>query len=181
MTDRAAAYIIPIRVTPVETLIAADRRLAFEVLSAFDAARPGSGSSARVIAEEDGRRLVEFRTEYVAWRGRPSTVVTTEWVTLHPPERIDFTLAQPSGSLALLIDRFTLDDVSGATRFRYESTFGLGRGVIGWVLGNLLVAPWMRRHMHEHTAQVKRLIETRAAHSRQYPRPPTAAGGDGSW
>ena len=173
MTNRALARVIPIRVPPVDVILQADRRLAFEVLTAFDSARAREGGALRVIERHGDRWLIEFHTSYALWFGRKSSFETTEWVTVTPPGQIDFTLAEPSGSLVLLEDRFTLDDIDGATRFRYESTFGLRGSIFGWVLGKLVVEPLMRRHMHNHVIDVKRIIEARAAKSRIYPQPAT--------
>ncbi|HVB63768.1 MAG TPA: SRPBCC family protein [Nitrolancea sp.] len=170
MIDRALTRVIPIRVPPVDVMLLADRRLAFEVLTAFDSARASEGGALRVIERQGDRWLIEFHTSYSLWFGRRSTFVTTEWVTVTPPGQIDFTLAKPSGSLTLLKDRFTLDDIEGGCRFRYDSTFGLRGSIFGWVLGKLFVEPLMRRHMRNHVVDVKRIIEARAAKSRIYPR-----------
>ncbi len=183
MIDRALTRVIPIRVPTVEVMLQADRRLAFEVLTAFDSARAREGGGLRVIERQGDRWLIEFHTSYALWLGRRSTFVTTEWVTVTPPGQIDFTLAEPSGSLTLLEDRFTLDDIDGATRFRYDSTFGMRGAIVGWALGKLVVEPLMRRHMRDHVSDVKRIIETRAAKSRVYSRPatdPTELGGPSS-
>lgn len=56
-----SAWIIPIRLEPVECHIHADRRLAFQVLTAFGAKQEDGGAS-RVLADEGHRKLVEFVT-----------------------------------------------------------------------------------------------------------------------
>jgi hypothetical protein len=160
--------IIPIRLTPVELHIHADRRLAFEVLSAFGARQEDGGSSA-VLRDEGVRKLVEFHTVFSTPRGR-KTHRTVEWVTLHAPDEILFEGVE--GPLQLLRDRFTLHDAAGCTRFRYESTFGLEGAVVGWLRGQLLVRPIVSRFMRVHSFELKKTIEARALKSRVYPVPP---------
>ena len=159
--------IIPIRLPPVELHIHADRRLAFEVLSAFGA-RQDDGGSSLVLKDEGERKLVEFHTPFSTPRGR-KTYRTVEWVTLHGPDEILFEGVE--GPLRLLRDRFTLHDVDGCTRFRYESTFGLEGAVVGWLRGQLLVRPILKRFMREHSLELKKTIEARALKSRVYPAP----------
>jgi hypothetical protein len=163
--------VIPIHVPPVETTIHADRRLAFSVLTAFDSVRPSEHGSLRVLERHGDRWLIEFETVYSLPFGRGSTFVTKEWVTPQPPGQIEFTLAQPSGYLVLLDDRFSLVEDSGSTRFRYESTFGMRGSVIGWVFGKFVVEPLMRRHMRKHVNDMKQLIEARARTGRNVVRP----------
>ena len=56
-----SAWIISIRLEPVECHIHADRRLAFQVLTAFGA-KQEDGDASRVLADEGHRKLVEFVT-----------------------------------------------------------------------------------------------------------------------
>ena len=166
-------HIIPIRVPPVEVTIHADRQLTFSILTAFDAVRPNEHGSLRVLVHDGDRWLIEFHTTYTLWFGRRSTIVTTEWVSVLPHSRVEFNLAGPSGYLASLEDRFTLDVADGATRFRYESTFGMRGWIIGWLFGKVVVEPLMRRHMREHAREVKHLIEARSSSHRRAPLPDT--------
>ena len=53
--------IIPIRLATVELHMHVDRRLAFEVLTAFGA-RQDDGGSSTVLKDEGDRKLVEFRS-----------------------------------------------------------------------------------------------------------------------
>lgn len=156
-------WVIPIEMEPVEVHVHADRRLAFQVLSAFGAKQPDGGSS-RVLRDEAGRTLVEFHT--VMPRGR-GVLRTVEWVTLHEPEAIDFQGVE--GPLDLLRDRFVLEDVGGCTRFRYESTFGVQGGIVGWLRGRFYVRPRLAGFMREHARALKATIEERAKRSRLFP------------
>lgn len=158
-------WVIPIRLDPVEIHIHADRRLAFQVLTAFGAKQPDGGSS-RVLSEEHGRKLVEFHSVMPTKAGK-KVYRTVEWVTLQEPEWIDFQGVE--GPLDLLRDRFVLEDVGGCTRFRYESTFGVRGGIFGWLVGQLRVKPLLRRFMHAHTHALKDTIENRATRSRVFP------------
>lgn len=158
--------VIPIRLDPVEIHIHADRRLAFQVLTAF-AAQQSDGGSSRVLREEEGRKLVEFHSAISTFGGCKTRVRTVEWVTLHEPEAIDFEGVE--GPLTLLRDRFVLEDVGGCTRLRYESSFGLKGGLFGWLKGIFYVRPLLSRFMREHARELKRTIEERAKRSRVFP------------
>lgn len=158
-------WIIPIQLTPVECHIHADRRLAFQVLTAFGA-RQEEGSS-RVLADQGARKLVEFETPIGSSRHGTTLCRTVEWVTLREPEEIRFDGVE--GPLALLQDRFVLSDEHGCTRFRYESTIGLRGSIIGWVYGRRHVRPTLERFMQRHSRRLKVAIETRAKRSRIYP------------
>lgn len=157
--------IIPIRLAPVELHVHADRRLAFQVLTAFGA-RQEDGSSSTVLKDEGDRKLVEFRS-VIPTRGRQKIYRTVEWVTLHEPDEIRFEGVE--GPLDLLQDRFLLENVDGCTLFRYESTIGLSGGVAGWLRGQLMVRPVLRKFMREHSRTLKATIEDRARRSRVYP------------
>ena len=161
---------IPITVEPQEVHVHADRRLSFQVLTAFGASAQESGASTKVLAEEKGRRLVEFHTPVRGLLGRRKVHRTVEWVALHEPERIDFEGVE--GPLPLLRDRFTLEAQGNCTLFRYESTFGVRGWVLGWVLGVLYVRPMMKRFMSRHLEEFKETIEARAKRSRVYPQLP---------
>ncbi len=159
-------WVIPIRMDPVEIHIHADRRLAFQVLTAFGV-KQQDGSASRVLREEEVRKLVEFHSVIPAFRGGKTRVRTVEWVTLHEPEAIDFEGVE--GPLALFRDRFVLEDLGGCTGLRYESTFGVKGGVFGWLRGIFYVRPLLRRFMHEHAHELKKTIEERAKRSRLFP------------
>ena len=159
-------WVIPIRMDAVEIHIHADRRLAFQVLTAFGTAQP-DGSSSRVLRDEGHRKLVEFHSLMPTSTGGKKVYRTVEWVTLYEPEAIDFQGVE--GPLALLRDRFILDDVGGCTQFRYESTFGMKGWIFGWLRGQFYVKPLLCRFMHEHTRQLKATIEGRAKLSRVFP------------
>ncbi len=170
-----SAWIIPIRLEPVECHIHADRRLAFQVLTAFGA-KQEDGSASRVLADEGHRKLVEFVTPIPSARHGSRTYRTVEWVTVREPEEIRFDGIE--GPLALLRDRFVLLDEVGCTRFRYESTIGLRGSVVGWLVGHRRVRPTLQRFMRRHSRQLKATIETRARQSRVYPFRACLSGGD---
>ena len=162
--------IVPIRLRPVELHIHADRRLAFQVLTAFGT-RQEDGGSSLVLKAEGNRRLVEFHAVIPTfWRAQKrgqKRYRTVEWVTLLEPEEVLFEGVE--GPLDLLRDRFVLRDVDGCTRFRYESTIGMRGGVAGWLKGQILVRPTLSRFMRDHSRRLKETIEARAKQSRLYP------------
>jgi len=158
--------ILPIRLKPVEVHIHADRRLAFQVLTAFGG-RQEDGSSSTVLQDAGDRKLVEFHSLMPTPRDGGRFYRTVEWVTLREPEEIRFEGVE--GPLALLHDRFLLRDVGGCTLFRYESTFGLEGGLVGCLRGRWFVRPVLRRFMRAHSEKLKATIEARARRSRVYP------------
>ena len=117
----------PIEMDSARIHIHADRRLAFQVLTAFGA-KSGDDSGNEVIEDHGDRKFVRFKTP-VKFAGRTWIFETTEWVTLSEPERIDFELVPGKGpitvGLKLLRDRFTLEDRDGCTEMTYDSTFGI--------------------------------------------------------
>ncbi len=159
-------WVIPIRMDPVEIHMHADRRLAFQVLTAFGANQP-DGSSSRVLRDEGARKLVEFHSLIPTAAGGQKKLRTVEWVTLHEPDAIDFLGVE--GPLHFLRDRFVLEDAGGCTRFCYESTFGLKGWIVGWLVGRFRVKPLLTRFMLEHTRGLKATIEERAKRSRVFP------------
>ena len=162
--------ILPIRLTPVERHIHADRRLAFQVLTAFGV-RQEDGSSSMVLKAEGDRKLVEFHSVIPTFRHGQKRgqkmYRTVEWVTLLEPEEIRFEGVE--GPVDLLQDRFVLRDLDGCTLFRYESTIGIKGGIAGWFKGRLLVRPTLSRFMRDHSHGLKETIEARAKNSRLYP------------
>ena len=158
-----------ITLPPTEVHIKADRRLAFEVLTAWGVPGPDGKPATRIVKEEDGRKLIEFNTIVKGLLGRRKAYTTQEWVTVQSPERISF--RGHKGPLPVLQDELVLADEGTCCRLRYESTFAVGWGYLGWLLGKLYVAPTMKRFMREHLAEVKRTIEARASRSRAYPLP----------
>jgi hypothetical protein len=171
--------VILIKPKPVEILIDADHRLAFEVITAFRSARSNPVRSVRVLErwDEQGRLLAEFDTPMRFPFGLKWTVTTTEFVEFDDPWRVDFSLAEPTGLLVHLEDRFLLDKHEDQTLLRYESVFGLRGGILGWAFGHLVVKRLIKRHMREHLESLKSIIEARARRSHAYPRSQTAQAG----
>jgi hypothetical protein len=163
------AWIIPVQLKPVECHIHADRRLAFQVLTAFGAKQEDGGAS-RVLADEGHRKLVEFLTPIPSAQHGSTTYRTVEWVTPREPEEIRFDGIE--GPLALLRDRFVLLDEDGCTRLRYESTIGLRGSVVGWLVVRRRVRPTLEHFMRHHAQRLKATIEARARKSRVYPLRP---------
>lgn len=161
---------IPIKLRPAEVHIHADRRLAFEVITAFGANGPLSQGSSTVLERHDDQLLVEFHTLVQGPFGRRKVYRTVERVTLRPPEAVEFEGVE--GPLRRLRDRFVFVEEGGCTRLRYESEIGLGWGPIGWLAGRLLLQPIMQRFMRKHLVEMKETVEARAKKSLAYPQRP---------
>jgi hypothetical protein len=164
---------ILIDIEPEVVMIRADRRLSFEVVSAFRSRRSNPIRSIRVLEREDdnNRVLAEFSSPVHLPFGKTLTLKTVESVTFFEPEGIEFVLPEPNWTFSVLEDRFTLEDVDGWTRFRYESRFGVPGWILGWVIGKLVIQRMIKQHMREHLAELRETIEARAKRSRQYPLP----------
>ena len=163
----------PIELEPRSVHIKADRRLVFQVLTAYGNTAL-EGYESRVMEDHGERKLVEFHTPLKV-RGRTHVARSVEWVQLTPPERIDFWLAPGHGersifALSLLEDAFVLDDRDGCTEMTYESRFAAKAPVIGWLLARIVMASVMHRHMVEHLEDIRVLCEARAVRSRVWPQ-----------
>ena len=161
--------VIPVSARQVSIHIHADRRLAFQVLTAFGAGGQGQAGS-KVLQREDDRLLVEFHTPGISLTGRRRVYRTVEWVTFREPEVINFEGVE--GPLAMLRDQFDLQEEGGCTRLTYTSEFGLPGWVIGWALGRLVVRRMLHRTMVEHMEELRVTIEERAKRSRVFPQQP---------
>lgn len=160
-------WVIPVRMKTVVAHFHADRRLAFEVLTAFGNSLP-DGSSSRIVEDLGDRKLVEFQTITPALFGRTRRYRTVELVTLVQPEEIRFDGQE--GPLDLLRDRFLLEKAGDCTWFRYESTVGVKGWLAGLLISRLYVQPLLGRFMRTHTRKLKAIIEERASKSHVYPQ-----------
>ena len=161
--------VVPVQAKTEEILIHADRRLVFQVLTAFGTAG-GNGEATRVLAQEPDRTLVEFHTPIKNLLGHTKTYRTVEWVIPHEPERIDFEAVECP--LPHLKDRFTLEARDGCTLMRYESEFGSRGGRLGWLWARFAIRPVMHRHMRRHLQKLRETIEARARRSKVFPQQP---------
>ena len=163
-------FVIPIRLQPIEVHIHADRRLAFQVITAFGASAQTGETSTKVLSREADRLLVEFRIPVRGLFGRQKVYRTVEWVTPYEPERVEFDTVE--GPTAMKRDRFILEELGGCTCIRYESECGIWGWVPGWLLGVLYVRPMLKRLMQEHLEEMKETIEARARRSKMFPQQP---------
>lgn len=161
--------VIPIHLPSLTTHIHADRRLVFQVLTAFGSSNGGLGKTS-VLQRDGDRMLVEFHTSARDLVGRERTYRTMEWVTPREPDRIDFEGVE--GPLDVLRDRFLLEEVGNCTLLIYESQIGIRGWVFGWLIARLVVRPMMKRMMRKHTQEMKETIEARAKRSRLIPLKP---------
>ena len=158
---------IPIRLPTMDVHVDADRRLAFQVITAFGASSQGDGPSSRVLSQEEDRVLVEFHVPGTGLFGQRKMYRTVEWVTPHEPERVEFDTVE--GPLPMMRDRFILEEEGVCTHLRYESEFGVRGWAAGWLLGMLYVRPKLKRLMLDHLHEMKQTIEERASRSKAFP------------
>ena len=162
-------WVMPVSMPRQEVHVHADRRLAYEVLTAFGVGKPGEETS-KVLKEEEGRLLVEFHTSGKGLFGRPKVYDTLEWVSGHEPERVDFDTVE--GPLTMMQDHITPEEQGGCTLLRYESECGLWGWLAGWAMMMLYVRPVKQRFVRAHLDELKETIEARAKRSRVYPQQP---------
>jgi len=167
---------IPIDLPDQSVHIHAQRELAFEVISSFGTGGSGRGSQGpmSVVLEEAGdRMLVEFRSR-IKFGPISTTWKTTEWVSPQKPVSIGFELVPDQGvlvgGLRQLTDLFEFEKDGNCTVLTYKSRFGIRWSVGGWLLGKVLIGPIIKKHMAQHLAEVKEMIENRARRSRLYPQ-----------
>ena len=164
--------VIPIKIEPEKIHLISDRRLAFQVITAFGVSASDNGQTNRVIKEEGDRKLVEFVTPVPLGFGRKRNWVTNEWVEMSEPNEITFNLVPGkgpiTGGLKLLSDRFVFEVVDNCTDLTYESTFGIRWSIFGWVFGKVFIERYLKKHMRDHLLEMKPVIEARAARSRVY-------------
>ena len=163
-------WLIPIRVPTAKVHVQADRRLAFQVLTAWEAARLDGMPTSKVLDRENDRLLIQFHTPVRMPFGIRTVQRTVEWVAATEPECIEFEGVE--GPLPLLLCRWNLEEWGDCCQFTYDSTFALHGSLLGWLFGALLVLPLMKRMMREHLAGLKETIEARAARSRLFPQRP---------
>ena len=168
--------VIPVHTPQTSVHIHADRRLAFQVLTAFGAGTR-NGSSSGVLERDGDRLMVEFHTPGRDLLGRRRTYRTVEWVTPREPGVIEFEGVE--GPLTLLRDRFDLAEEGGCTRLDYRSEFGLAGWIFGWLISRLVVRRMLHRTMEEHLEEMKETIEARARRSRVFPQRPCSLGDSG--
>ncbi|MBI4305389.1 MAG: hypothetical protein HY678_03625 [Chloroflexi bacterium] len=160
-------WVIPVRMKPVSAHIHADRRLAFQVLTAFGARQNGEGAS-KVLQDDGDAKVVEFRSVVPMLFGRKKEYRTVERVTLKEPEEIRFQGVE--GPLDLLQDRLVLSRAKDCTWFTYESTVGVKGSLAGWLVSQLFVRPLLSRFMRQHVVKLKATIEERARNSKVFPQ-----------
>ena len=167
---------MPIRIPAEEIRVRADRRLAFQVLTAWGVGAPGRTPTSRVLERTGDRVLCEFYTPVRAPFGLSWVQRTVEWVTVREPDLIEFRAIK--APLPLLLCAFSLEEWGDCCRFKYDATIALHGSFLGWVFGVLFIRPMFQRMMREHLREMKETIEARAVRSRVFPQrlcPPAEA------
>lgn len=163
-------WAIHMDVPTAEIHVEADRRLAFQVLTAWGASGPDGKPTAKVLEKSGDRLLCEFYTPVKAFWGIKWVQRTVEWVTVTEPERIEFEAVK--APIPVLLCFWSLDAWGECCLFKYDATIALHGSVFGWVFGMLFIRPMFMRMMKEHLVELKATIEARAARSRTFPQRP---------
>ena len=163
-------WFVHIRMPTAQIHLEADRRLAFQVLTAWGALRPDGTPTSKVLERSGDRLLCEFYTPVrILWRLR-WLQRTVEWVTATEPSRIEFEGVK--APVPVLLCAFSLDEWGGGCLFKYDATIALHSSFLGWIFGILFVRPMFKRMMSDHLNEMKATIEARAVRSRVYPQQP---------
>ena len=172
-------WLIRIRVPTAEIRLRADRRLAFQVLTAWGAARPDGKPTSKVLEKSGDRVLCEFYTPVKTFLGLNWVHRTVEWATVTEPERIEFEAIK--APLPVLLCTWSLDEWGSCSLFKYDATIALHGSLLGWMFGVLFIRPIFKRMMETDLVELKATIEARAARSRTFPQrpcPPDDTAGD---
>ena len=166
-------WLIHIRVPAAEVRVQADRRLAFQVLTAWGATGPDGSPTARVLERREDSVLCEFHTPVNAFLGLKWVQRTVEWVTFTEPELIRFEAIK--APLPVLLCVWSLDEWGECCLFKYDATIALHGSLLGWIFGIIFIRPMFKRMMQEHLTELKATIEARARRSRVFPQRPCPA------
>ena len=163
-------WLIPVRMSTAAVKVQADRRLAFQVLTAWGAARADGRPAAKVLDDSGERLLIEFHTHVNMPLGLERLQRTVEWVALQEPGRIDFEGVK--SPIPLLLCHWALEEWGDCTLFKYDATVASHGSIFGWVFTKFVLGPLMERMMREHLEELRQTIEARASRSRVFPQRP---------
>jgi len=163
-------WLMPIRVPTADIHVHADRRLAFQVLTAWGASGPDGRPTSKVIEERGDRVLCEFYTPVKMFVGPTWLQKTVEWVTVKEPEKIEFDAVK--APLPMLLCSWSLDSWGECPHFKYDATIALHGSVLGWLFGLAFVRPMFGKLMRRHLEEMRETIEARAKRSRVFPQRP---------
>lgn len=143
---------------PIDLVIEAPRQLVYEVVTAPYAPRPTRALREKVTVLERSDAMV-LAAHYTAIR-KGLVATTVEAVSFDPPDRIGFRLVR--GPVPHVTETFTLAEVSGATRLRYDGELGTDLWGLGERWGAVVAGAW-ERAVQESLDQVKTESERRAS------------------
>ncbi len=141
-----------IAIGPITVSIEAPRYLVFQVLHSLGDARE-SDEAARVVHEDESRRVVEFRRKV-----NGKTVRLVEEIVYDPPERVTFQHVE--GPYPEMHEEMTLEDESGKrTTLTYQGAFATDAPFLGRLFNRLFVRPTYTRQVLGNLQRLKEAAE----------------------
>jgi hypothetical protein len=123
---------------PTTVAIAAPREIVFDVIAAPYLDRTPRALAGEITVLERGSDMVlaAHRTRV----GARLVATTVETVRFTPPRTVDFRLVR--GPVPHVVERFTLHDDAGATRFEYSGELGTDFWVAGDLWRSVVARKW---------------------------------------
>jgi Polyketide cyclase / dehydrase and lipid transport len=137
---------------PIEIRIAADRDLAFELISAPYLHRAEKVSGIEVLVRGDDLAVAAHHTKVHFY-----TAITVEAVKFEPPGRVGF--RHIKGPVPYGVEEFALEEVDGDTELRYSGEVGIDFFFLGRIAGRYWVRPQWERAVREDLDDLKRRAE----------------------
>ena len=151
---------LSIRITHVEEQIQAERHWVWQHITTFGTGVNGSETSSRILSNDNGKMLVEFKTPVTLLFGMKKVFRTVEQLTLHEPELVEF--EEIKGPFASRREHISLQHRGTGTKILYEADFAVVGWIAGWLLGILLIKPALKKAVRQHLAEIKHAIEVQA-------------------
>ena len=151
---------LSIRIAHIEEQIQAEQHRVWQYITTFGTEDNGSETSSRILSNDNGKMLVEFKTPVPLLFGMKKVFRTVEQLTLHEPELVEF--EEIEGPFASRREHISLQQRGTGTKILYEADFAVGGWLAGWLLGILLIRPALKKAVRQHLAEIKHAIEVQA-------------------
>lgn len=154
---------LSICIAHIEEQIQAERHRVWQYITTFGSGDDGSAMSSRILSNDNGKMLVEFKTAVPLPFGLKKVFLTVEQLTLHEPELVEF--EEVEGPFTSRREHISLQQRESGTKILYEADFVVGWWLAGWLLGILLIKPALKKAVRRHLAEIKHAIEVEAKES----------------
>jgi hypothetical protein len=149
---------------PLTVSMAADRETVFEVIAAPYLGRTPRALGAEIEVLERGADMVLAAHRTPVAGGMVTTTVET--VRFERPHTVAFRLLR--GPVPHVVERFTLEELSGSTRLEYTGEMGTDFAWLGQWWGDLVARKWVAT-VQDSLDRIRAEAERRAASGRRRP------------